>query len=337
MTSPDLIFSVHLLISYSNGLSEQLIRLISLGKPIFIMIGIGIFGASGISRKHIEQLLADERFVITGISGTAEKNAEELAQEYGIPFSPESHSLIETSDLIDITCCNEQALHLAREAVRNFRHVFLDCAMEWPPEEIRMILKLAREAGVRAGIRRLKRQKRVFQNAKKYINLPQIIDIQVSAQDSHFMPERLHSILFQSIDLLLLINPAIVKKISTKAVSMYDGSIGAADVSLAFDNGALAHFSFNRLLTKDLDTLQIFMPEGALKIDFLNNLAGYLPYKSASRFTIPSFDTSTEIIPESMYNLMSNRSCDTLTNLDEIYPSIVLTHETLAKIWQRVT
>lgn len=301
------------------------------------MVRTGIYGASTAARKHIEQLLSDSRFTVSGISGIPEEVASNLAGEYDLPFFAEEIKLVEHSDLIDITCCDASSLQLALFALRNFRYVFLDGAIEWHPEDIRTLLKLAREAGVRIGVRHLKRQRKVFQNAKKYIKQPQLIEMQISVQDSPSYEIPLYHILFQNIDLLLLLNPSHVKKIYPKAVPMGDGSIGAVDATFYFDNGTVAHLVFNRLLAKETDTIQVFSPEGALKIDFLNNLAGFLPYRSSSRYTIPSLETASEPVSETMHCLLTHQPCSQLTFLEEIYPSVVLTREMLSMMYQQVS
>ncbi len=301
------------------------------------MIRTGIYGTLATTRKHIGQLLSDSRFSITGISGIPEENTVTLANEYNLPFFTDEALLIEHSDIIDITCCNDSSFQLALLAVRNFRYVFLDDIIAWNPEDIRSLLKLAREAGVRVGVRNLKRQRKVFQNAKKYIRRPQLIEMQISVQDSASCEVLLYNILFQSIDLLMLINPSHVKKVYPKAVSMGDGSVGAVDATFHFDNGTLAHLIFNRLLARETDTIQIFSPDGAIKIDFLNNLAGFLPYRSSSRYTIPSLETASEPVSESIFQLLSNQPNNHLTLLDEIYPSVVLARETLSMIYQQVS
>lgn len=301
------------------------------------MIRTGIYGVSAATRKHIEDLLSDSRFTITGISGIPEENAAALADEYNLPFFLDEVQLIEHSDLMYITFRNASALQLALLALRNFRYVFLEGIIDWEPEDIRALLKLAREAGVRVGVRHLKRERKVFLNAKIYIHHPQLIEMQISMQDSPFCEVPLYNILFQSVDLLILLNPSHAKKVYTKAVSMDDGSIGAVDASFHFDNGTLAHVVFNRLLAKEIDTIQVFSPEGALKIDFLNNLAGFLPYRSSSRYTIPSFEAATEPISETLYHLLSSHPNGDLTFLEEIYPSAVLAREILLKIYQQVS
>lgn len=301
------------------------------------MIRAGIYGASAATRKHIEQLLSDSRFTITGISGIPEENAAALAGDYDLPFFADEARLVEQSDLIDITCCNASALQLALFAVRNFRYVFLDGTIDWNPEDIRALLKLAREAGVRVGVRHLKRQRKVFQNAKKYIRQPQLIEMQVSVQDSPSCEVPLYNVLFQSVDLLALLNPSHVKKMFAKAISMGDGSVGAVDATVHFDNGTVGHVVFNRLLAKETDTVQVFSPEGALKIDFLNNLAGFLPYRSSSRYTIPSLETTAEPVSETLYHLMANHPHGELTLLEEIYPSAVLARQILSMIYQQVS
>lgn len=299
------------------------------------MLSVGIIGNSRITEDHIIQLSHSEGIKIAGIAGEIDADTRRLAEDYRLTFYPDPELLLLDCDIIDLTCTDTFAYQVAMKSVRNFRPVYLDSILSWPLENTRTLIKLAREAEIRIGIHNLIRHNRVFKAARKYIHNPRLIEVNLSEVNTEGKKDQIAGRLFQYIDLVVLVNHANIRRIHPHAVVMPDHTIGATEAMLDFDNGTVASIIYNRLTGKNTIQVNFFSEEGAVKIDFLNGLASFLPYHGNSRFTITGNEFPEASLSDLLLSLMHPDPCSSLSMLEDLLSPLILTKDIFGRILQR--
>lgn len=131
---------------------------------------IGILGSAHLHVHSYIKSLKDENIEITGIYDRQEKQAEEVANQYNLPYFLTVKSLLET-DCDTILICSENVFHkeLAIEAMRNKKHVIVEKPMALTVSDGNEMIRVANEQKVKLMVAHPVRFSKVAEDMKKII------------------------------------------------------------------------------------------------------------------------------------------------------------------------
>ncbi|MFN8208350.1 MAG: hypothetical protein U0T82_13225 [Bacteroidales bacterium] len=251
------------------------------------MIKVGLIGSGRKAEQQLELLTKAPDITLSGITDEAfQDEARRLAGEFRIPWVEQTEKLIQQSDILDITCSGIYAFTSSVAAVKNFRHVYLHTGLSWELEDIRLLSRLSLEAGVKVCVQNLKRTNKTFVAARKYIGNPKFIEINLAESGSPGSEEAVSYRLCQCVDLLMAVNSDTIRRIQAHAVPMPDQTTGFLQSRFEYNNGCVATISYSRINGKPNDVLSTYSEEGSLKVDFLNEIASFIPYPCTARRTV---------------------------------------------------
>jgi predicted dehydrogenase len=113
-------------------------------------IGVGFFGAGGISIIHGEAVRANSKAKLVGIWNRTQSRAEERAQQFSCKSYKEPYDLVNDPeiDIVFILTNLETHLDFARLAIEKGKHVLIEKPVGMSVAEIKEIKKCAEKAGV---------------------------------------------------------------------------------------------------------------------------------------------------------------------------------------------
>lgn len=109
---------------------------------------IGIIGAGGISREHLESARKEPRFTVTAISDVSIELAEARAKEYAIPHVYGDYSeMLELTDIDAVIICLPNYLHapVAMKAFASGKHVLCEKPLALHAQEAKQMMDEAKK------------------------------------------------------------------------------------------------------------------------------------------------------------------------------------------------
>jgi predicted dehydrogenase len=236
------------------------------------MLKIGVLGAGHLGKIHIKLLLQTEAFELVGFYDINDENAASAESLYGVKRFTDLEELIQACDALDIVTSTISHFELAKLAIRNSRHIFIEKPMTSTLDEAFQLVELVREAGVKAQVGHVERFNPAFLTAESYVNNPMFIETHRLAQ---FNPRGtdvsvIHDLMIHDIDIIMKLVNTNVKNIHASGVPIISDSPDIANARIEFDNGCVANLTASRISVKNMRKTRVFQRDAYVSIDFLN-------------------------------------------------------------------
>jgi predicted dehydrogenase len=236
------------------------------------MLKIGVLGAGHLGKIHMKCIRElPELYELAGFFEPDVRKASEAAAQFDImPFHSMEH-LISECDVVDIVTPTIYHYECASAAVRQFRHVFIEKPVTATVDEARALIKLAKEAGVRAQVGHVERFNPAFVAARPSIHQPRFIETHRLAP---FNPRGTDvsvvlDLMIHDIDIVLSVTGANVRRISASGVAVLSETPDIANARLELDNGCVANLTASRISLKGMRKSRFFQRDAYISVDFL--------------------------------------------------------------------
>jgi predicted dehydrogenase len=235
------------------------------------MVRIGVFGVGHLGKIHVKLLKEIPGYEIVGFFDPDDNNAEKAITEYGIKRFDSAKKLIEQSDAIDIVSPTTTHFAIAHDAIKKFKHIFIEKPLSTDLEEARQLVSLVDEARIKAMVGHVERFNPAILGLNKKTIKPLFIEVHRLAQ---FNPRGTDvsvvlDLMIHDIDIILSLVKANVKKISASGVAILSKSPDIANARIEFDNGCVANVTASRISIKNMRKMRIFQPGAYISMDFL--------------------------------------------------------------------
>lgn len=236
------------------------------------MLRIGVLGAGHLGKIHlrcIKQL--PTIYHLVGFYDPNIQTARSVTEEFGIPYFPDLHSLIDSVDVVDIVTPTVSHFDCASESLKKSKHVFIEKPVVTTLSEALELIELANEAGVKVQVGHVERFNPAFLAAKPLINNPMFIEAHRLSPFSNRgtdVPVVL-DLMIHDIDIVLSVVRAEVKKISASGVPVISDSHDITNARIEFDNGSVANLTASRISLKSMRKARFFQRDAYISVDFL--------------------------------------------------------------------
>lgn len=239
------------------------------------MLKIGVVGAGHLGKIHIKCIKQISKYQLVGFYDTDPVNALVVAKEYDIKPFDSIDELINEVDVIDIVTPTLSHFGSAYNALRKFRHVFIEKPVVTTPAEALELIRIAEEANVKVQVGHVERFNPAFVAAAPYINTPLFIESHRLAQ---FNPRGtdvpvILDLMIHDLDIVLSIVKSGIHKISASGVSVVSDTPDIANARIEFDNGCVANLTASRISMKNMRKTRIFQRDAYVSVDFLEKKA----------------------------------------------------------------
>lgn len=235
------------------------------------IVRIGVFGVGHLGRIHVKLLREIPGYELVGFYDPDDKNSERAASEFGIKRFDSPKKLIEHCDAIDIVSPTSTHFQIAHDAIKKFKHIFIEKPLAGSLDEAHNLVSLVDEARVKAMVGHVERFNPAILSLNKKLLKPVFIEVHRLAE---FNPRGTDvsvvlDLMIHDIDIILSMVKANVKRVSANGVAIVSKSPDIANARIEFDNGCVANLTASRISVKNMRKMRIFQPGSYISMDFL--------------------------------------------------------------------
>lgn len=261
------------------------------------MLKIGVVGAGHLGKIHIKILKAADFAEIVGFYDASEEVRKSVEEEYGVKAYADLDELIHEVDALDIVTPTITHFEIAQQAMRNFKHVFIEKPLTQTLEESKKLIGLATEANVKVQVGHVERFNPAFTSVIDELNDPMFIETHRLAQ---FNPRGTDvsvvlDLMIHDIDVILSVVNSNVKNISASGVSVVSDTPDIANARIEFDNGCVANITASRMSMKNMRKARFFQKDAYVAVDFLNKEKEVIKMKDVAPEEIDPFALTIDL------------------------------------------
>lgn len=236
------------------------------------MLKVGIFGAGHLGKIHIQQWLTIPGVEVIGFYDPSDTNANNAVESFNIKRYPDSQSLIDAADVIDIVTPTVNHFDIAKQCLLKSRHIFIEKPLTHTIDEAQELVKLVEEANVKCQVGHVERYNPAFQALQGHELEPMFIE---SHRLAKFNPRGtdvsvILDLMIHDIDIILSLVKSKVKRISASGVAVVSTTPDIANARIEFDNGCVANLTSSRISLKNMRKTRIFQKDAYISVDFLD-------------------------------------------------------------------
>lgn len=246
------------------------------------MLKIGVLGAGHLGKIHIRLIKEIPSWNLIGFFDPDPINSQKVAEELGVKAWDSAAALIDACDALDIVTPTINHFELASQAIRKFKHVFVEKPLTHTVAEGKALVLLANEANVKVQVGHVERFNPAFMAARTILEEPMFIETHRLAQ---FNPRGTDvsvvlDLMIHDIDIVLSLVKANIRRISASGVSVVSETPDIANARIEFDNGAVANLTASRISMKNMRKSRFFRKDAYISVDFLEKSVNIVRMKA---------------------------------------------------------
>ncbi len=234
---------------------------------------IGVVGAGHLGKIHLKCIKNIPAYTLLGFFDADPKVAAAVAKELDVKPFGSYEELIKAVDVVDVVSPTSLHFDHATQAVKNFKHVFIEKPITSNLEQARDLVSLVSEAGVKAMVGHVERFNPALL-ALRADNLklaPQFIEVHRLAQ---WNPRGTDvsvvlDVMIHDIDVVQNLVNSSVKTIRANGVSVVGDTSDIAHARIEFHNGCVANLTASRISFKNMRRLRLYQADAYVTVDFL--------------------------------------------------------------------
>ncbi|MFK8044342.1 MAG: Gfo/Idh/MocA family oxidoreductase [Crocinitomicaceae bacterium] len=237
------------------------------------MLKIGLFGVGHLGKIHarlIAELSTEFNFI--GFHDPNNTNAELAEATYNLKRYHSIDELISSVDCIDIVTPTLSHFEIAKTAIENGVHVFVEKPITHTVHEAKQLTQLTERYKVKVQVGHVERFNPAFTNAAPHFTEPRFIEAHRLAQYNPRgtdVPVVL-DLMIHDIDIVLKVVNSEVKRISASGVAVVSETPDITNARIEFKNGCVANLTASRISMKSMRKSRFFQRDAYISVDFLD-------------------------------------------------------------------
>jgi len=242
------------------------------------MLKTGVVGVGQFGQNHARILSNSTVCDFVGIYDINKKRSREIANSLSCLEYSDYRSLLETVDAIVIVVTTISHYKLAKEALEQGKHVFIEKPITAELWQAQKLVELAADKGLKLQVGHIERFNPVITDIEKYIENPLFTECHRIAP---FTPRGsdvpvVLELMIHDLDLILAFVKGKVVDIRASGAGIMTRSIDIANAHLEFDSGAIANVTASRISMKRSRKLRFFQKNAYFSIDFQIKKVSYI-------------------------------------------------------------
>lgn len=235
------------------------------------MLKIGVLGAGHLGKIHLRLIKEISDYELVGFFDTDDAKALCAEQALGVRRFADMNELIDEADVVDIVTPTLSHFDCAASAIKMSKHVFIEKPLAGTLEEARQLIRLAREAGIKAMVGHVERFNPAFLALNGMALHPMFIEAHRLAQ---FHPRGTDvpvvlDLMIHDIDIILSLVKSNVRHISASGVAVISKTPDIANARIEFVNGCVANITSSRISMKQMRKIRLFQKNEYISMDLL--------------------------------------------------------------------
>jgi len=249
------------------------------------MLKIGVVGAGHLGKIHLRLAQASEAYELVGFYDMDEDNAKKISQDNGYKFYDNYQNLLDEVDVIDIVTPTLSHFDMAKQAIENGKHTFIEKPITNTIEEAEALIKLLEKHQVKGQVGHVERFNPAFIASAPKIKNPMFIEAHRLAE---FNPRGTDvpvvlDLMIHDIDAILSVVDSEVKSINASGVSVISETPDIANARIQFENGCVANLTASRISLKNMRKARFFQRDAYISVDFLEKKSEVVKMKDAPK------------------------------------------------------
>ena len=259
------------------------IKILFLFQKLKYMLKVGVLGAGHLGKIHLRLLNESEKYELVGFFDLNSENGEKVSEEFGYRFFSDLDELIKTVDVVDVVTPTLSHFEVAKKAISEGKHLFIEKPITNTYEEAQELIKLAKEKGVKGQVGHVERFNPAFRAVVSRIDNPMFIEAHRLAE---FNPRGTDvpvvlDLMIHDIDAVLSVVKSKVKNINASGVSVISDTPDIANARIEFENGCVANLTASRISMKNMRKSRFFQRDAYISVDFLEKKCEVVKMKDA--------------------------------------------------------
>lgn len=270
------------------------------------MLKVGVVGVGHLGQHHARIFKSIPGCELVGIFDKNEDRAQEIAGKLEVKAYSSYDSLLDSIDAIDISATTTHHYALAKQALENAKHVFVEKPITATVEQGHELVALAKSKNLIIQVGHIERFNPVVLEVEKDIDSPMFIE---SHRLAPFNPRGtdvavVFDLMIHDIDLILCFVNSPLVDIRASGVGVLTPSIDIANARLEFANGAIANVTSSRISMKRERKLRFFQKDAYISMDFQGQKVSVLRKADGLNKILPEILLGkTDFSPEDLVNM----------------------------------
>ncbi len=236
---------------------------------------VGIAGAGHLGKLHAKMFTSIPDCRLTGVFDVHQPTSKTVSEEFGIETFGNLQDLLKQVDAVSIAATTSSHYDLAKECIREGKHLFIEKPITATIPQAEEIVRLAAEKNLILQVGHIERFNPALVSLEQYILEPMFIQTDRLAQ---FNPRGTDvavvlDLMIHDIDIILSLIKSKVKQIDASGVAVVSDSIDIANARIQFENGAVANVTASRISQKKMRKMRIFQKDNYISLDFITGLS----------------------------------------------------------------
>ncbi len=274
------------------------------------MLRIGVFGAGHLGKIHLRCLEQVAGAQLIGYYDPDEAVASKLPT---LPRFNSPTALMKAVDVVDIVSPTITHFELARLALQQGKHVFIEKPVTHLLEEAEALLQLSRAKKLKVQVGHVERFNPALLALRDISLQPMFIEAHRLAL---FNPRGTDvsvvlDLMIHDLDILLSLVEAKVTSVRASGVAVVSDTPDIANARVEFDNGCVANLTASRISIKQMRKLRLFQQDAYISLDFLKHEAQIIRLFDAADPNAPPADEAMELSTKSGKKLLQMQLAET--------------------------
>ena len=231
---------------------------------------IGVIGVGHLGSLHAKMLSGIPDVCLSGVYDIDGEKAARIAAEFKSAAFTDVDALVASSDAVTIATPTTTHAEVARRAIEQGKHVFIEKPITQSVDEASALCSLAARRGVIIQVGHIERFNPAILALENYEIRPMFVESHRLAQ---FNPRGTDvavvlDLMIHDIDIILSFVRSPVSHVDANGVAVVSESVDIANARLQFENGCVANVTASRISQRKMRKMRLFQRNEYISIDF---------------------------------------------------------------------
>lgn len=239
------------------------------------MLKVGIIGTGHLGKLHTKLFKEITNCELIGIHDIDEAKLNSVSQEFTVaPFS-NIDDLLNQVDAVSIVSTTSAHYKIAKKALENGKHVFVEKPITARIDEGEEIVELAKKNGLNMQVGHIERFNPALLSLEKFPLEPTFIQSDRLSQFNLRGTDVavVHDLMIHDIDIILSLVKSDVKQVNASGVAVVTDNIDIANARIEFTNGTVANVTASRISQKKMRKMRMFQKDAYITLDFTTGVS----------------------------------------------------------------
>lgn len=234
-------------------------------------IKMGVIGVGHLGNFHVQQLATLEQVEIVGIFDSTPDRLDEMTKLHNVKPYSELEPLLKQCDAVSIVTPTSTHFQVARQALDNDCHLFIEKPITNSVSEAQELLETAAEKSKIIQVGHIEEFNPAFLMLEDYDINPQFIEchrlapFNIRGTDVPVVLD----LMIHDIGIVLSLVDSAVTEVRASGVKVVSETVDIANARIEFENGCIANLTSSRISQKKMRKLRIFQENSYVTVDFM--------------------------------------------------------------------